>query len=162
MVVLDKAEVQAKVSRMAWQIYEEFYREESIILAGIAQRGYQLARLLARELENISELRIDLRLLYIDKEQPLQNAPRLEPAQPDFENRSVVVIDDVLKSGATLIYGVRFFLDFPVKAIKTAVLVDRSHKRFPVKADFKGLSLSTSLQEHVNVHLEGEIRVEVS
>jgi pyrimidine operon attenuation protein/uracil phosphoribosyltransferase len=68
----------------------------------------------------------------------------------------VVVVDDVLNSGATLIYGVKFFLDHPVKRITTAVLVDRNHKRYPVKADFKGISLSTTLLERVEAHIEQE------
>jgi pyrimidine operon attenuation protein/uracil phosphoribosyltransferase len=65
-----------------------------------------------------------------------------------------VLIDDVLNSGTTLIYGVRHFLDVPLKKFKTAVLVDRNHKQYPVKADFKGLSLSTSLRENVQVVLD--------
>jgi pyrimidine operon attenuation protein/uracil phosphoribosyltransferase len=66
-----------------------------------------------------------------------------------------VLIDDVLNSGTTLIYAVKHFLNVPLKQFKTAVLVNRNHKKYPVKADFKGISLSTSLNEHVNVSFEG-------
>ena len=66
----------------------------------------------------------------------------------------MIVVDDVLNSGRTLIYGVKFFLEVPLKRLTTAVLVNRNHKHFPVKADFKGISLSTSLQEHVSVIFE--------
>ena len=68
-----------------------------------------------------------------------------------YKNKGLVLIDDVLNSGTTLVYGVKHFLEVPLSKFKTAVLVDRNHKKYPVKADFKGISLSTSLQEHVQV-----------
>ena len=74
----------------------------------------------------------------------------------DYKNKSLILVDDVLNSGTTLIYGVRHFLNVPLKQFKTAVLVNRNHKKYPVKADFKGISLSTSLHEHVHVVLEGK------
>lgn len=74
----------------------------------------------------------------------------------DYKNKSIVLVDDVLNSGTTLIYGVKHFLNVPLKQFKTAVLVNRNHKKYPVKADYKGISLSTSLHEHVNVILEGK------
>ena len=77
------------------------------------------------------------------------------PAE-EYTHQAVVLVDDVLSSGATLIYGVKHFLEVPLKQLKTAVLVNRNHKKFPIKADFKGLSLSTSLQEHIEVSFEGE------
>jgi pyrimidine operon attenuation protein/uracil phosphoribosyltransferase len=77
-------------------------------------------------------------------------------APEDYTNKSLVLVDDVLNSGTTLIYGIKHFLDVPLKKFKTAVLVDRNHKKYPVKADFKGLSLSTSMLEHIEVVLEGE------
>ncbi|MFO7721309.1 MAG: phosphoribosyltransferase family protein, partial [Gillisia sp.] len=79
-----------------------------------------------------------------------------------YINKSIVLTDDVLNSGATLIYGVKHFLEVPLKQFKTAVLVDRSHKKFPVKADFKGISLSTSFNEMVQVHFsKGKDKVEL-
>ena len=72
-------------------------------------------------------------------------------SKEEYINRSVVLVDDVLSTGTTLIYGVKHFLEVPLKRLKTAVLVDRNHKKYPVKADFKGISLSTSLQEHIEV-----------
>jgi len=71
-------------------------------------------------------------------------------------NKSVVLVDDVLNSGTTLIYGVHHFLRTPLKQLKTAVLVNRNHKKYPVKADYKGISLSTSLQEHVHVKFQAK------
>ena len=92
----------------------------------------------------------------IDKKNPLSPITT-SVAASDYSNKSIVLIDDVLNSGSTLIYGVKHFLDVPVKQFKTAVLVNRNHKKFPVKADYKGISLSTSLNEHVEVILTGKV-----
>ena len=86
----------------------------------------------------------------IDKKNPLKGiTTSIKPEE--YENEVVVLVDDVLNSGKTLIYGVKHFLEVPLKKLTTAVLVNRNHKNFPIKADFKGISLSTSLQEHVLV-----------
>jgi pyrimidine operon attenuation protein/uracil phosphoribosyltransferase len=161
--VLDHQAVCSKISRIAWQIFEEFSNEKEIVIAGIADRGYLFASLLKDELDKISDLSCSLHKLSINKDEPLDSQPILDPSIKDFTNANVVLVDDVLKSGSTLIYGVRYFLNFPIKIMKTVVLVDRNHKRYPVKADFKGISLSTSLQEHVNVFIINKpFSVEVS
>lgn len=155
--VLDHQQILDRIDRIAWQLYEEFYQQENLYLAGIAERGHILASLLSQRLESISSLQVTLGKLTFSKDAPLQSSYKLEPNEGEqWKNRHVVLVDDVLKSGSTLIYGVRHFLQFPLGSLKTAVLVDRNHKRYPVKADFKGLSLSTSLQEHVTVHIEQE------
>lgn len=155
--VLDHQQILDRIDRIAWQLYEEFHQQESLYLAGIAERGHILASLLSQRLETISPLQVTLGKLSFSKDSPLQSSYSLETSEDEhWENRHVVLVDDVLKSGSTLIYGVRHFLQFPLGSLKTVVLVDRNHKRYPVKADFKGLSLSTSLQEHVTVHLEKE------
>jgi len=91
----------------------------------------------------------------IDKKKPWQDI-KTSISSEDYTNKSLVLVDDVLNSGTTLIYGVKHFLDYPLKQFKTAVLVNRNHKKYPVKADFKGISLSTSLHEHVHIVLEGK------
>ena len=72
----------------------------------------------------------------------------------EYKNKSVIIVDDVLNSGATLMYAAKYFLDTKLKKLKTAVLVDRNHKKYPIKADYKGLSLSTSIQNHVEVSID--------
>ena len=153
--VLDHQQITDRIRRIAWQIYENYHHEDEVILAGIADRGFQLAELLQSKLTEISPLKIQLLRIRVNKKDPLADAPAVEP-QLDFQGKSIIVVDDVLNTGSTLIYGVRYFLDYKVKAIATAVLVDRSHKRFPVKADHKGLSLSTSMLEHVEVKIDRE------
>ena len=98
----------------------------------------------------ISDLKVTICQVNIDKKNPLETITTSLPSE-DYMNKSLVLVDDVLNSGTTLIYGVKHFLDVPLKQFKTAVLVNRNHKKYPVKADFKGVSLSTSIKEHVKI-----------
>nr|WP_202922631.1 phosphoribosyltransferase family protein [Flavobacterium sp. SaA2.13] len=149
-IILTQQEIEHKTTRMAYQIYETFADEKEVVLAGIASNGYIFAQRLAAVLEKISDLKIILCEVKINKQQPLDDV-HTSLTQEEYTNKALVLVDDVLNSGTTLIYGVKHFLDVPLKKFKTAVLVDRNHKQYPVKADFKGLSLSTSLQEHIKV-----------
>lgn len=160
-LILDHNQISQKIKRIAYQIYESNVNEEQIILAGIARNGYELAGKLKQELQKISPLDVKLCEVRINKKDPLEEI-QTSLSSREYENRSVVLVDDVLNSGTTLIYGVRHFLAVPLKQFRTAVLVDRSHKKFPVKADFKGISLSTSLNETVKVSFgKEENRVEL-
>lgn len=152
--ILNKQEIEYKTRRIAYQIYETFADETEVVLAGVASNGYVFAKMIAAELSQISDLTPILCEVTINKQQPLEPVKTSLPAA-EYTNKALVLIDDVLNSGTTLIYGVKHFLDVPLKKFKTAVLVDRNHKQYPVKADFKGLSLSTSMKEHIQVELEG-------
>ncbi|WP_340077427.1 phosphoribosyltransferase family protein [Leptobacterium sp. I13] len=148
--ILAHDEIAHKIKRIAYQIYETFVDDNEIVLAGIAPGGIFLTSKIREVLEKISPLKVIVCEVKIDKENPLSSITTSIPEEM-YSHKSVVVIDDVLNSGSTLIYTVKHFLNVPLKKFKTAVLVDRNHKRFPVKADFKGISLSTSLQEKVIV-----------
>ena len=152
-IILNNQEIKHKITRIAYQIYETFVDEEEIVIAGIASNGFVFAKKITAELEKISILKVVLCEVYINKQNV--NAPITTSLSVDqYENKGLVLVDDVLNSGTTLIYGVKHFLEVPLKKLKTAVLIDRNHKKYPVKADFKGISLSTSLQEHVQVIFE--------
>ena len=153
-IILTHQEIEHKIRRIAYQIYETFVDEDTIVIAGIVANGYALAEKLAVVLEQISTIKVLLCEVAIDKQNPNSGiSTSLGKAQ--YENKGLVLVDDVLNSGTTLVYGVKHFLDVPLKKFKTAVLIDRNHKKYPVKADFKGISLSTSSQEHVQVVFEG-------
>lgn len=152
-IILNHQEINHKIKRIAYQIYETFADEDTIILAGIANNGYILAQMISAVLKDISTLKVTLCEVKIDKQNPF-NAITTSVSKEAYTNKGIVLVDDVLNSGTTLIYGVKHFLEVPVKKFKTAVLVDRNHKKFPVKADFKGISLSTSSKEHVHVVFE--------
>ncbi len=152
-LILDHKKIQHMLKRMAYQIYESNVYEKEIVLAGIKENGFLLAKKLKTEVEKISDLKVILCEIEINKRKPMDSISS-SMLLDEMKNKSVVVIDDVLHSGSTLIYAVRYVLEVSVKQIKTAVLIDRNHKKFPVKADFKGISLSTSLNENVAVIFE--------
>ncbi len=153
--ILNHQQIQHKIRRIAYQIYESNVNEHEVILAGIDSNGYLLAKKIKSSLDDISDIKSTLCKVMIDKRHPLSEI-KTSLAVEDYSNKSIVLIDDVLNSGSTLIYGVKHFLNVPLKQFKTVVLVNRNHKKYPVKADFKGISLSTSLHEHVEVILEGK------
>lgn len=149
-IILTNQQINHKIKRIAFQIYENNINEDSIVLAGIAKNGFIFAQKLKLILEEISDLNVVLCEVIINKKRPLDDI--LTTLLPEeYTNKSIVLVDDVLSAGTTLIYAVKHFLDVPLKRFKTAVLVNRNHKKYPIKADFKGISLSTSLQEHITV-----------
>lgn len=152
-IILTNQEIKHKIRRIAYQIYENNIEESEIILAGVADNGYTLAKKLKIELTKISNLKPILCKVIIDKKHP-RNIIETSISESNYQHKSVVLIDDVLNSGTTLIYAVKHFINVPLKRFKTAVLVNRNHKKYPVKADFKGLSLSTSLNEHIRVNFK--------
>ncbi|MDA0380552.1 MAG: phosphoribosyltransferase family protein [Bacteroidetes bacterium] len=151
--ILNHDQITHILRRMAFQILESNANETHITIAGIDGSGYILAQKIAAELTKVSDLKLKVIKVSLDKK-----APTAEKITLDSEDRlsgeSVLLVDDVLNSGATLMYGCLPFLKQGVRKLKTAVLVNRNHKRYPVKADFKGISLSTSTQTHVEVSLE--------
>jgi pyrimidine operon attenuation protein/uracil phosphoribosyltransferase len=158
-VVLNATQVNQKIDRLAFQIHENHYSEKEIILAGIVGNGFKLAELLQDRLSNFSDVKVKLVSVKVNKQDPLAINASVELEKADAEDKVVILVDDVLNSGKTLIYGIRHFLQVRLKALRTVALIDRDHKRFPIKADYVGLVLSTTLQEHIRVELEGEMAV---
>lgn len=149
-IILTSQQIQQKIKRIAYQILESNSNEKEIVLAGITSNGFLFAKQIEKELSKISDISIRMCEVIIDKKKLLNPIKTSIPSDA-YKNKSLVLVDDVLNSGATLIYGIKHFLEVPLKRFKTAVLVNRNHKKYPVKADFKGISLSTTLQEHVVV-----------
>nr|WP_294898947.1 phosphoribosyltransferase family protein [uncultured Pedobacter sp.] len=151
-LILDPHQIQQKINRIAYQILEDNFDEKEIILAGVVSRGYRLALRLEKVLSEISDLKVTIVKLELNKE-----SSKLESATDipidDCKNKVIVLVDDVLNSGRTLAYGLGVFLNIPLKKLRSVVLIDRSHKNFPVATDFVGLELSTVLKEHVSVIL---------
>jgi pyrimidine operon attenuation protein/uracil phosphoribosyltransferase len=149
--IMDAHDIQKTVKRIAFQIYENHFEEEQLILAGIDHNGIILGKRIHVELEKISNIKVIFMEISIDKKNP-RNQLVLSKGLEICKNKSVVVIDDVLNTGSTLIYAVTHFLNIEIQKIQTAVLVNRNHKKFPIKGDFKGISLSTSIKEHIDVY----------
>ena len=149
-IILNNQEIEHKIRRISYQIYETFVDESSIVIAGISNNGYIFAEKIATCLKEIAALEVILCEVKINKSNP-SDTISTSIDKEIYTNKGIVLVDDVLNSGTTLVYGVKHFLEVPTKKLKTAVLVDRNHKKYPVKVDFKGISLSTSSHEHVSV-----------
>ncbi len=154
-IVLSKEKVLQKINRLIHQIHENVFEEKEIVMAGIEGYGYVVAQRIAKELEAISKVKVILAKIVMDKDEPLAREIKLEGVTAEqYANKVVLVVDDVINSGKTVIYAVNHFLNKPLKRIQVVVLVDRDHTRYPIKADYVGMSISTTLQEHIRVSME--------
>lgn len=153
-LVLNEEQINNKIIRIAYQILEDNFDEKTLVLAGISDRGYYIAQRLKNLLQDItpSPKEIILMKVTVGKEKSALDAQTDLPID-QAKNKTVILVDDVLSSGRTLAYGMGAFFDIPLNKLRTAVLIDRSHHRFPIVTDFYGLKLSTTLKEHVQVVL---------
>ena len=149
-IILNNEQINQKIASIAHQIIESNIDEKEIIIAGIEKNGFIIASKLKQNLSNISDIKITTCSVKINKKNPLDEVTT-SISKDYYFNKSLVLVDDVLNSGATLIYAVKHFLNTEIKQFKTAVLINRNHKKYPVKADFKGISLSTTTISHVKV-----------
>ena len=154
-LVLNHHQISQKITRMAYEIYERNASESSIVFAGITGMGHQLAESLAGALKEISPLEIAVLEIILDKSDVTRGEVSLS-SHADLTNKCIVVVDDVLNTGKTLVYALLPFLESSVKKIEVAVLVNRSHKLFPVSPDYTGLELATTLSEHISVDLSSQ------
>ena len=153
--ILTQQVAEKKLRRMAYEILENNSGEQTLILAGIRESGSVIARAIQQQLQEIAGDRLTTRLISIalDKRNP---GPVTLSESMSFDDQVIIVIDDVANSGRTLLYALKPFLEFHPRKIESLVLVERTHKAFPVQPDYKGLSLSTTLQEHIYVEVEGD------
>ena len=152
--ILDAPTTEKKLQRMAYEIVENNIDEKEIILAGIRVSGSVVAKNIQKLLASISKIKTELITIDLDKKQPREVTLS---KQMDFTGRVIVIIDDVANSGKTMLYAIKPFLQFQPKKIQTLALVERTHKTFPVSTDFSGLSVATTLQEHIYVEVEGDV-----
>lgn len=155
--ILDSATIAQKVCRMAYEIVEDCYDDKELILVGIAPNGFSFARLLKEEIEKVQGQKVELHALKLDKQKPDVHKIDTTWVQDEaLKNKTLILVDDVGNTGRTLFYALAAFTSAQPKKIKTAVLVERQHKRFPVASNFVGLSLSTTLQENISVEFDGK------
>ena len=152
-LLLSSRQIEQRINRIAIQVYEDNFNEKELIIAGIARGGYIFAQRLQNALSGICSLETKLIEVTLDKENPTDH--KISPAidAKSLHGKVIIVADDVLNSGKTLIYSLRPFLDADIKKIRTALLVDRDHKRYPVEADYVGITVSTTLKNHISVDL---------
>ena len=156
-VVVEASKARRMVERIAYQIVEDHCEEQEIVFLGIESRGKQLADQIVAVVKSMNEdFEVTTGGIKIDKDEPLAHPIELSLNTNELTGKTVVLIDDVLNSGKTLIYAAKFLLDVDVKQLKTVTLVDRIHRKYPVRADYVGLTLSTTLQNHISVEFKGD------
>ena len=151
--ILSKEVVEKKLRRIAFEILENNIDEKEIILAGIRESGSVVAKVIQKMLGEISAIKTELITITLDKNEPTNVSLN---KSFDFNGKVIIVIDDVSNSGKTLLYALKPFIDSHPKKIQTLVLVERTHTSFPVRPDYVGLSIATTLQEHIFVEVKGE------
>lgn len=152
--ILNGETVKRKLRRMAFEIVEKNTGETELVIAGIHGNGEVVARNVMTELRSIGALTLHYVIVELNKKQPKD--VRIQ-SELNFDDKIIIVADDVANSGRTLLYALKPFLERYPKKIQTLVLVERSHKLFPVHTDYVGLSVSTTLQDHIVVETDGEI-----
>ena len=152
--ILDSNQINQKILRLSWQVFEDNFSEKEIVLVGIGEQGLLIAEQVKFHLNTISKLKTTVFRIDVDRDKPF-NKVSTELTENDYKNKVIILIDDVLHSGKTLTYAFKTFLDTSVKKMAVLVLIDRNHNTFPVKANYVGLSLSTTLKEYIEVVLNG-------
>jgi pyrimidine operon attenuation protein/uracil phosphoribosyltransferase len=155
-LLLNDRQVSQRINRLAYQIYEDNPGEQEIVVAGIIKSGFQFAEKLSDALQKISPLKVLLVEVNLDKHSQTRTDISISVEKEKLTGKVIILVDDVLNSGKTLMYALKPFLEADTKKIRTVVLVDRNHKRFPISPDFSGLSLSTTLHEHVTIEFSPE------
>ena len=155
-LILDNDSVSKKLDRITHQIIEENFNEKELFLVGISKKGFKLAEKISQLIGSINpSIQVNLIELFVNKNEPHEHPIALKP-NTKLKNKKVILIDDVLNTGKTLIHAASFVLNQSISKMNTIVLVDRRHRLFPIKADWVGLTLSTTLQEHIRVNFEKE------
>lgn len=154
--ILNKEQAIQKINRMALQVAEEFINDQTpIIILGIQQAGSVIAKKIGNLIQQYLSVPVSILPLNINKQNPTE--VNIDDGI-DFNNKNILVCDDVANTGKTLLYSLKPLLTKNPKSISVLVLVERSHKRFPIKPDFVGLSLATTIQENIVVEIEqGEV-----
>jgi len=154
--ILDDKAINQKIIRLAWQVYEDNLNEDRIIIIGVSGRGEVLASRLSKIISQISSIKTRLGKINLDKDNPYNSEIKVNLDASEYKDEVIILVDDVLNSGKTLMYASKYFLNNTLVKLSTVVLVDRNHNRFPIKADYVGLSLATTLQEYITVVLNGK------
>ena len=155
-LILDAEAIRQKTTRIAYQIVEDNYDENELFIIGIKPNGFEYAQQLAKEIEAIDGFKMTLIGLELNKSAPLESQIKLELGKKTLDKKTVIIVDDVANTGKTLYYALKPVMEFSPKKVQAVVLVDRQHKLFPVSPDFVGLSLSTTLQEHIVVEFDSK------
>ena len=152
-VILNHQQIQQKITRLGHELLENCFEEKEICIGGIHGNGYTLAKIIGKIISSNSDISVDCFEIQINKMKPWKDEINVNIDDKKLKKGYVIIVDDVINSGKTMQYALVKILEKPTKAIRTLVLVDRKHRRYPIKADIVGISLSTTLKDRVEVDL---------
>ena len=152
-VILNHQQIQQKITRLGHELLENCFEENKIYIGGIQGNGFELAKKIAAIISRNSDISVNQFEIKINKTEPWKEEVSLSIDEDKLKKGFIILVDDVINSGKTMQYALVKILEQPTKTIRTVVLVDRKHRRYPVKADIVGLSLSTTLKDRVEVVL---------
>ncbi|HLP54248.1 MAG TPA: phosphoribosyltransferase family protein [Fluviicola sp.] len=150
-LVLNQQQIDQKIKRLAHEIIENTYGETSLFIGGIVGNGELFADQIAAIIRQHTKLELTVFTVDLHKDFPLDHpiSCSIDPAV--LTGKTVILVDDVINSGTTMQYGLMKILEQPVRSVKTVALVDRLHRRYPIKCDFVGMTLTTTLKDRVEV-----------
>ena len=161
-LIMDEQQLKRSVTRMAHEIIERNKGVENVVLVGVRRRGEPLARMLSEAIERVEGTKVPVGMLdiafYRDDLTPATRDPRLNRTDIPFdvEDRTVVLVDDVLYTGRTVRAAMDALMDVGrARRIQLAVLIDRGHRELPIRADFVGKNIPTATSEFIRVSVEG-------
>ena len=155
MKILNQNQIKQKIRRLAFEIIENNYNEKHIILAGINNNGMNFAKLLLKELQKIAETNFILCNLSLNPADPLAEPIEIDLSHKEIKNKPIIIVDDVANTGRTIFFALKPLLEIVPKKVEAAVLIDRTHKSFPIQVDYVGLSLATTLKDNIDVQIKG-------
>ena len=153
MKILDQEQIQQKIKRLAIEILEHNFEEKELILVGINRTGLGFAKMLLEQLAQITDIPITLTRVRLNPAAPLSQEVEIDLPASQLEGKAIIVIDDVANTGRTIFYAMKPLLNILPRKVEVAVLVDRTHKSFPVKVDYFGLSLATTMMNDIDVQI---------
>ncbi len=156
MQILDHRQIDRKITRLAYEILENTYHQDTLILAGLNQNGMAFASLLQDRLNSITETEVQLTRITLNPADPLSEPVKIDYEQSELNGQHLIIVDDVANTGRTVFYACKSILDTLPEKVEVAVLIDRKHKSFPIMVDYVGLSLATTLKENIDVRLDSE------
>lgn len=156
-LILSHSEIEAKIRRMAYQVHEENYlHTDGLVFVAMSERGTFLAKRLAAYLQSQFGIGASCLQVEVNRAPQMGMMPIIRGLEPEkFEGKNVVIVDDVLYSGRTLMSVAAQIIAFDPQKIECLVLVDRGHREMPIYPKFVGMELATTLQQHVSFELDG-------
>ena len=153
--ILNKQQIENKILRISFEIIEGNLDANNILLIGLEKNGF----IIAKKIQNFIQQKASLNIGVVKMTLKKNNEKKIFSDKIKDDYNSFILIDDVLKSGKTIIHAIKELLKFNIKKLETVVLINRKHNVFPVGVNYVGLELSTTLEDHIEVVLDDEKKI---